>query len=57
MALLRERMEELLVVLGGIIPNLDIPQMKARGVAEVFQPGASMESIVTFIRSHVRQAA
>jgi methylmalonyl-CoA mutase C-terminal domain/subunit len=44
-------------VLGGIIPNSDIPQMKARGVAEVFQPGASMESIVTFIRSHVRQAA
>ena len=58
MALLREhRMEDILVVLGGIIPDPDIPQMKALGVAEVFQPGTSMESIVAFIRSHVRQAA
>jgi len=58
MALLRERhMEDILVVLGGIIPDSDIPQMKALGVAEVFQPGASMENIVSFIRSHVRRAA
>ncbi len=58
MTLLRQhRMEDILVVLGGIIPDSDIPQMKTLGVAEVFQPGASMESVVSFIRSHVRQAA
>ena len=56
MALLQEHhMEDVLVVLGGIIPNADMPPMKALGVAEVFQPGSSLESIVEFIRTHVRQ--
>ena len=56
MALLKEQhMEDVLVVLGGIIPDADVPQMKALGVAEVFQPGSSLESIVEFIRTHVRQ--
>ena len=57
MALLKERrMDDVLVVLGGIIPDVDVPPMKALGVAAVFQPGASLESIVEFIRSHVRKA-
>ena len=57
MALLNERgMDDVLVVLGGIIPDVDVPPMKALGVAAVFQPGASLESIVEFIRSHVRKA-
>lgn len=57
MALLKERqMEDVLVVLGGIIPDADVPAMKALGVAEVFQPGASLESIVEFIRANVRQS-
>ena len=56
MALLKERqMQDVLVVLGGIIPDADVDEMKALGVAEVFQPGASLESIVEFIRSHVRE--
>jgi methylmalonyl-CoA mutase C-terminal domain/subunit len=56
MALLKDRhMEDVLVVLGGIIPDADIPQMKALGVAEVFQPGASLESIVQLIRARVLQ--
>ena len=56
MALLKEQhMEDVLVVLGGIIPDADVPQMKALGVAEVFQPGSSLESIAEFIRTHVRQ--
>jgi len=58
MALLKERqMENVLVILGGIIPDADIPEMKRLGVAEVFQPGASLESIVRFIRSQVPQRA
>jgi methylmalonyl-CoA mutase C-terminal domain/subunit len=58
MALLKERkMDDVMVVLGGIIPDADIGEMKALGVAEVFQPGASLDSIVQFIRSHVRKAA
>ena len=55
MALLKEhQMDDVRVVLGGIIPDADVPAMKALGVAEVFQPGTSLESIVEFIRSHVR---
>ena len=57
MALLNERgMDDVLVVLGGIIPDVDVPAMKALGVAAVFQPGASLENIVEFIRLHVRKA-
>jgi methylmalonyl-CoA mutase C-terminal domain/subunit len=37
---------------GGIIPDADIPALKQQGVAAVFQPGASMENIVGFIREN-----
>ncbi|MBI4442457.1 MAG: cobalamin B12-binding domain-containing protein [Acidobacteria bacterium] len=58
MALLKERqMDDVLVVLGGIIPDADIPAMKELGVAAIFQPGASLQSVVEFIRAHVRQSA
>ena len=58
MALLKERlMEDVLVVLGGIIPDADVTAMKALGVAAVFQPGASLDSIIQFIRSRVTQQA
>ena len=58
MALLQQqRMDDVLVVLGGIIPDADVPAMKALGVAEVFQPGASLESIIEFVRSHARGRA
>jgi methylmalonyl-CoA mutase C-terminal domain/subunit len=54
MALLKDHhMEDVLVILGGIIPDSDIPQMKALGVAEIFQPGASLDHIVEFIRARV----
>lgn len=56
MARLKERrMENVLVVIGGIIPDADIAEMKALGVAEVFQPGASLDSIVQFIQKAVAQ--
>jgi methylmalonyl-CoA mutase cobalamin-binding domain/chain len=45
---------EVLLVVGGIIPDEDIAGLKKGGVSEVFQPGASTEEIVDFIRSHVR---
>ena len=47
-------MEDVLLVVGGIIPDEDIPGLKKAGVAEVFQPGASTSQIVDFIRGHVR---
>lgn len=53
--LLRERdMSDVLVVVGGIIPDEDAAQLKERGVAAVFQPGASLDAIVSFIQQNVR---
>jgi len=50
-ALLREEgMDDVLVIAGGIIPDEDIPGLKAAGVAEVFPPGTAIDTIVRFIR-------
>ncbi len=58
MTLLREnQMDDVVVVVGGIVPDEDAAQLKQAGVAEVFQPGASLEQIVGFIRASVKQAA
>jgi methylmalonyl-CoA mutase C-terminal domain/subunit len=52
MQLLREKdMTDVKVVLGGIIPDEDAKALKRDGVAAVFQPGSSLNSIVEFIRS------
>jgi methylmalonyl-CoA mutase C-terminal domain/subunit len=52
--LLREKgLDRVLVVVGGIIPDVDIPKLKAMGVAEIFLPGSSMQDIVRFIQQHV----
>ena len=50
-------MRDVLVIVGGIVPDEDIPGLKEAGVAAVFQPGATTQEIVDFIRSHVKQAA
>jgi methylmalonyl-CoA mutase, C-terminal domain len=54
MELLREKgMQDVTVVIGGIIPEADIPGLKQAGIAEIFLPGTSTQSIVSFIRSRV----
>ncbi|HEV3215651.1 MAG TPA: cobalamin B12-binding domain-containing protein [Vicinamibacterales bacterium] len=51
MELLREKgLDDVLVVLGGIIPDADLPGLKALGVSAVFRPGTSMQEIIDFIR-------
>jgi methylmalonyl-CoA mutase C-terminal domain/subunit len=53
--LLRENgMDDTLVLVGGIVPQEDIPVLKSNGVSEIFLPGTSTEDIVTFIRQNVR---
>ncbi len=53
MALLKENgMDDVRVILGGIIPDSDVDTMKGLGVAAIFQPGTSLESIVQFLREH-----
>jgi methylmalonyl-CoA mutase, C-terminal domain len=57
MDLLHEKgMSDVLVVVGGIIPDQDAAELKQLGVSAVFQPGASLESIVSFIKENVRFA-
>jgi methylmalonyl-CoA mutase, C-terminal domain len=54
--LLRERgMDDVLVLVGGIIPDDDAAELKKLGVAGIFQPGASLEAIVQFIRERAPQ--
>ena len=51
MELLREKgMSDVTVLIGGIIPEADIPGLKKFGIAEVFLPGTSTQDIVDFIR-------
>lgn len=55
MALLEERgLRDVLVVVGGIIPDVDIPKLNAIGVRGIFLPGTPMQDIVTFIRKNAR---
>jgi methylmalonyl-CoA mutase C-terminal domain/subunit len=54
--LLREKdAGDIVVFGGGIIPDADIPELKALGVAQVFTPGATTQSIVEWVRSNVGQ--
>jgi methylmalonyl-CoA mutase, C-terminal domain len=43
---------DILVFGGGIIGEADIAELEAMGVAKIFTPGATMESIVTWVRDH-----
>ena len=45
--------DDIIVFGGGVVPDDDIVSLKAQGVAEIFTPGSSLESIVTWIESAV----
>ena len=54
MELLREKgMDDVTVLIGGIIPEADIPALKKQGIAEVFLPGTSTQEIIDFIRQRI----
>ena len=55
MTLLKEKgIDDVLVLIGGIIPDVDIPNLKAVGVDGIFLPGTAMQEIIDFIHTHVR---
>jgi methylmalonyl-CoA mutase, C-terminal domain len=55
MDLLRQKgIDDVLVVIGGIIPDVDIPKLKEIGVKGVFLPGTPMQQIVDFINANAR---
>jgi len=54
--LLKEKgVQDILVLGGGIIPEEDIPTLKASGIAEIFTPGATTNQIIDFIRNNIRR--
>jgi methylmalonyl-CoA mutase, C-terminal domain len=56
MELLKQnKMDDVIVVLGGTIPGQDIASLKKAGVAGIFGPGTAMEEIIQFIRTNVKQ--
>jgi len=55
MELLGERgVTDMLVVGGGIIPDEDIPPLKAAGIAEIFGPGTTTTEIIAYIKTNVK---
>jgi methylmalonyl-CoA mutase, C-terminal domain len=58
MQLLKEKgLEDVIVVIGGIIPDVDIPKLKEAGIKGIFLPGTPMQGIIDFINSNVRSRA
>ena len=56
MKLLHDKgMHDVVVLLGGIIPEPDIFALKKSGIAEVFLPGTSTQDIVEFIHKRLAQ--
>src|SRR6476659_4008280 len=50
----QNKMDDVLLLVGGIIPDQDVDALKKAGVAAIFQPGTSMDEIVKFIRGNAR---
>jgi methylmalonyl-CoA mutase C-terminal domain/subunit len=53
----QQKMEDVMVVLGGTIPAQDLDQLSKAGVAAVFGPGTPMQDIIQFIRTNVKPRA
>lgn len=54
-ALLKEKgLDDIIVVVGGIIPTDDAERLRAAGVTEVFGPGTTTDRIVSFVAGPVR---
>ena len=50
----QNKMDDVLLLVGGIIPDQHIDGLKKAGVAAIFQPGTAMDDIVKFIRENVK---
>jgi methylmalonyl-CoA mutase C-terminal domain/subunit len=58
MELLKDKgLDEVIVVVGGIIPDVDIPKLQAMGIRGIFLPGSPMQEIIDFIQRNVRSRA
>lgn len=46
---------DILVIGGGVIPDEDIPELKEKGIAEVFTPGTTTSVTIDFIKNNIRR--
>jgi methylmalonyl-CoA mutase C-terminal domain/subunit len=53
----QKQMTDVVVIVGGIVPDEDAAELKRQGVGAVFQPGSSLRNIVEYIRGAVKQPA
>jgi len=54
--LMKEKgLEEVMLFGGGIIPDEDIPKLKAIGVKEIFTPGTSTEQVIKFLKENIKK--
>ena len=51
---LRDGLDDVLVLIGGIIPDVDIPRLREMGVKGIFLPGTPMQDIIEFINTNAR---
>jgi methylmalonyl-CoA mutase C-terminal domain/subunit len=49
------KMDDVLVVVGGIIPDDDVAALKEAGVAATFGPGTTIAEVAAFLRANARQ--
>src|SRR5215813_2661745 len=52
----QQGLDDVLVVIGGIIPDVDIPKLRDIGISGIFLPGTPMQAIIDYITTHVRPA-
>jgi methylmalonyl-CoA mutase C-terminal domain/subunit len=53
--LLRDKgVDDVVVIGGGIIPDDDIPRLKAQGIVEIFTPGTKLDDIVNWVKGNVK---
>jgi methylmalonyl-CoA mutase C-terminal domain/subunit len=50
----QNHVDDVLLLVGGIIPDQDVEPLKQKGVSAIFQPGTAMDEIITFIRQNVK---
>ena len=56
MDLLKEKeIDDILVIGGGIIPDEDVPALKARGISEIFGPGTHTDEIIAYIKENLKR--
>lgn len=51
----KKEMNDVMVIMGGVIPEVDFPTLKELGVSEVFLPGLSGEVVAEYIKTHLKK--